>query len=324
MSYIGRLGTKLARWLRLCVVACILVMAPGGGHTVQSQGVHAGVCRNAFNGCDENGNPCDDFLSCYGDLLQDALFAVALAMALILVAEIVLPVAAVAAAEGVAAEGAAAAAEAAAAEAAAAEAAAAEAAAAEATAAEATAAEATAAEATAAEATADAASADETAAAAEEGAQATADADNVVDVPEGSNVIPQEIFNDFPALEDVNPGEFNDNCPACQAAGRQILDGGAPIQAGDSGPASMSSMQSDAGSYFSPMSIQQAEQQLLAAGDGANGTVAAMPPNSSIGHVFNAVNRGGQVVWVDAQNVTARTTAEIIAKWAGAQTWFMP
>jgi hypothetical protein len=254
-------------------------------------------------------------------------------MALILTWEIAVPAAVIAALPELAEAAAVSAdlAEATAAEATAVEATAAEATAAEATAAEATAAEATAAEATAAEATAAEATAAEATAADATAAEATTEAaaeeaadDALVDVAEGEDVIPQEIYNDHPELADINPGGYTNNCPAVSQAARDILDGGPAVQAGNSGTASVSQVQQAAGSYFSDMSLQQTEQQILAAGDGANGTVGTIPPNNGVGHVFNAVNRGGQVVWFDAQNVTARTTAEVVARYAGYRTLFMP
>jgi hypothetical protein len=328
----------------LWVVTALASVSPPVAHAaVQQASQHHGVCRNSFNGCGTDVAPCDDFLSCYGDELEGALIGVAIAMALILTWEIAVPAAVIAAlpeiaeaaavttdlAEATAVE--ATAAEATAAEATAAEATAAEATAAEATAAEATAAEATAAEATAAEATAAEATAAEATAAEATAAEATAEAaaeeaadDALVDVAEGEDVIPQEVYNDHPELADINPQGYQTNCPAVSQAARDILDGGRAVQAGNSGTATVSQVQQAAGSYFNPMSLQETEQQLLAAGDGANGTVGTIPPNGGVGHVFNAVNRGGQVVWFDAQNVTARTTAEVVARYAGYRTLFMP
>jgi hypothetical protein len=335
------------------VTALASTSGPVAHAEVPQASQHHGVCRNSFNGCDSDVAPCDDFLSCYGDELEGALIAVAIAMALILTWEIAVPAAVISAlpeiaeaaavttdlaeataveataAEATAAEATAAevtAAEATAAEVTAAEATAAEATAAEATAAEATAAETTAAEATAADATvAEATAADATAAEATTEAVAEEAADDaLVDVAEGEDVIPQEIYNDHPELADINPGEYRTNCPAVSQAARDILDGGPAVQVGDSGTATVSQVQQAAGSYFNPMSLQETEQQLLAAGDGANGTVGTIPPNGGVGHVFNAVNRGGQVVWLDAQNVTARTTAEVVARYAGYRTLFMP
>jgi hypothetical protein len=316
---------SVPRVLRRSLLMLALAIPPTTPRPATAQaGEHHGVCRNSFEGC----GPCDDFLSCYGDVLEGVLLAVALAALIALVWEVAVPAAIIGAlpelAEATVATTELAditAVEATAVEATAVEATAAETTVVEATAVEATAVEATAVEATAVEATAAEATVESTAVGATDAAAAD---DVLVDVAEGEDVIPQEIFNDNPALTDVNPGGFTNNCPATSQAARDILSGGGPVQAGNSGTATMSEVQSAGGSYMNEMSLQETEQQLLAAGDGANGTVGVSPPDNGVGHLFNAVNRGGQVVWFDAQNVTARTTAEVIAKYGGYTTWFMP
>jgi hypothetical protein len=164
-------------------------------------------------------------------------------------------------------------------------------------------------------AAADATAAEDTAAGAGE---------NLIDVAEGNDVIPQEVYNDYPALRDVNPGGFNDNCVACSNASREIVGGGLPAQAGDTGFAGFPEIEGPNGSFANEMSFQDMERQLLAAGDGTDAGVVVQPPGGGPGHAFNAINRQGQVVWFDTQATVARTTAEIVSRFGRWTSWFVP
>ena len=62
-----------------------------------------------------------------------------------------------------------------------------------------------------------------------------------------------------------------------------------------------SSLADEYGGTFARSSAQQIAEQLEAAGNGSRGIVAMTNPAGGPGHVFNAVNYGGQVFFVDGQ-----------------------
>jgi papain fold toxin 1 (glutamine deamidase) of polymorphic toxin system len=163
-------------------------------------------------------------------------------------------------------------------------------------------------------------------AAAGDEAAALAD-EEFVDVAEGSETIPDQIFEKCPGLGDVNPGGFADNCPECSVLADGILGGGPPAQATDSGIATVESLEDKFGSYFADSSFQRTEEELLASGDGSRGIVfiqGGATEGEGVGHFFNVVNDGGEIRWVDTQTRTAYNTAEVVYQWGSRWLEFMP
>jgi len=151
--------------------------------------------------------------------------------------------------------------------------------------------------------------------------------DELVDVAEGTETIPDQIFEKLPALRDVNPGGFTNNCPECALRADGILGGGPPAQAGNSGIGTMGDLEDEFGSKFYQSSFERTEDELLASGDGSRGIVTihrGATEARGVGHAFNVVNDAGEIRWVDTQSGIARTTAEVVSEWGSRWMQFMP
>src|SRR5579863_9896880 len=94
-----RSSARVAQRLVLVLAAYVLMAAPTVARAQQSEGIHAGVCRNAFGCAVQDLTECSDFVDCFGSALEAALFAAALAALIALVWEIALPAAAAVAME---------------------------------------------------------------------------------------------------------------------------------------------------------------------------------------------------------------------------------
>jgi hypothetical protein len=103
----------------------------------------------------------------------------------------------------------------------------------------------------------------------------------------------------------VNPLGATNNCAYCAVATDRTL-AGSPASALDIPPGAKGmpiSVVSDAlGGTWKPVSgIDEVEQELTDAGDGARGVVYGGRPAGQIGHVWNVINRGGTIQYVDGQ-----------------------
>jgi hypothetical protein len=91
------------------------------------------------------------------------------------------------------------------------------------------------------------------------------------------------------------------NCVNCVITTDQMLDG-VKVSAALDGPKPIGFLESYFGSSFAPISGQSAiEAAMSAAGDGARGVVFASPGPGQVGHVFNVVNQGGVIRFLDGQ-----------------------
>jgi len=151
----------------------------------------------------------------------------------------------------------------------------------------------------------------------------------------------------------VNPLGGTDNCAwaarevdqglADMAAGRtpepyapdwlepNMPDGSEMASGGETGAPTEADMtynqalEQEYGSFFQESSMQRIAEQLDAAGNGARGIVRVA--NASGGHVFNAVNYGGEVFFVDGQTGAVWTSAEQLPGTWGAgnpDIFFLP
>lgn len=104
------------------------------------------------------------------------------------------------------------------------------------------------------------------------------------------------------SIRNVNPLRGTKNCLQCAIAGDATL-GGSPASALDGkGPQPVHILEREYGGTFKPVSGKaEIEQMLKDAGPGSRGIVQGtrigMP-----GHVFNAVNNGGKIEFLDAQS----------------------
>jgi filamentous hemagglutinin len=100
---------------------------------------------------------------------------------------------------------------------------------------------------------------------------------------------------------DVNAIGGTQNCVNCAVAGDSTL-GGAPASALDSaGPQPISILEKRYGSSFKPVAGQaDIENIMSSAGSGARGIVFGSR-GANAGHVFNVVNQGGTVRFIDFQ-----------------------
>ena len=102
-------------------------------------------------------------------------------------------------------------------------------------------------------------------------------------------------------IRSVNPGGGTMNCVNCVITTDQMLDG-VKVSAALDGPKPIGFLESYFGSSFAPISGQSAiEAAMSAAGDGARGVVFASPGPGQVGHVFNVVNQGGVIRFLDGQ-----------------------
>ena len=100
----------------------------------------------------------------------------------------------------------------------------------------------------------------------------------------------------------ANPlgGEYN--CVACAIAGDARL-GGSAASALDVGPQFQSAIESNLGGSFVPVSGESEITAILEEeGLGARGIVWGSRGTGAIGHVFNAVNQGGVIRYIDFQS----------------------
>jgi len=114
----------------------------------------------------------------------------------------------------------------------------------------------------------------------------------------------------FPELNGINPhyvenaaAGINTNCISCAIAAQQRLLGqniGATASQTKYGVYSDLFPVAPLG-YQAPSTVSKISQEMLAAGDGAVGTVVIQQGQNAPLHVINVVNRNGQVYFVDTQ-----------------------
>jgi len=106
------------------------------------------------------------------------------------------------------------------------------------------------------------------------------------------------------SIRDVNPTGSGTNCVNCVVATDATL-AGRPASALPSGAQPISALQDVFGGTFKPVAGQAEITALLTdAGAGARGVVFGSR-GSDVGHVFNAVNQGGTVRFLDGQTGAA-------------------
>ncbi|WP_164903414.1 toxin glutamine deamidase domain-containing protein [Nonomuraea polychroma] len=138
----------------------------------------------------------------------------------------------------------------------------------------------------------------------------------------GGNATQQEFDARFSDLKGVNPQfssqawEYTNNCQSCVVVVDQVLSGSAPISAvphHPTHPFNWPNSVTDSvggGRSFRPVKdYDEIVAELLRAGDGARGIIHGMrvDPQTGLpraGHVFNVVNRGGKIYFVDGQTGT--------------------
>ena len=87
-----------------------------------------------------------------------------------------------------------------------------------------------------------------------------------------------------------------------------------------------SAIEQEYGSYFQESSMERIAEQLEAAGNGARGIVRVAAGDGP-GHVFNAVNYGGEVFFIDGQTGAVWTSTEVLPSGWGAlnpDVFFLP
>ncbi|MEZ5096456.1 MAG: toxin glutamine deamidase domain-containing protein [Nocardioides sp.] len=98
----------------------------------------------------------------------------------------------------------------------------------------------------------------------------------------------------------VNPLKGTENCVNCAIATDSTL-AGAPMSALNSGPTSIAALERIYGGSFKSVSGQaQIERMLAQAGPGSRGIVFG-GRTGDVGHVFNGVNQGGTIRFLDGQ-----------------------
>ncbi|MFG2097281.1 toxin glutamine deamidase domain-containing protein [Streptomyces sp. NPDC048612] len=108
-----------------------------------------------------------------------------------------------------------------------------------------------------------------------------------------------------PVTEDlrriVNPGKGGTNCRACVLGVEKTLDGTPASALPDLSRGSLQSLERYfPGKKFRDRSLSNIVKDIEAAGDGSRGIVYGSDPRG--GHVFNVINRGGDVVFLDGQS----------------------
>ncbi|MEU3709197.1 toxin glutamine deamidase domain-containing protein [Streptomyces catenulae] len=99
----------------------------------------------------------------------------------------------------------------------------------------------------------------------------------------------------------VNPGGGKANCRACVLGVERALDGAPAAALPELGRGSLASVEKYfPGKRFVNRSLSNIVKDIKGAGDGARGIVYGADPDG--GHVFNVINRGGDVVFLDAQS----------------------
>lgn len=113
-----------------------------------------------------------------------------------------------------------------------------------------------------------------------------------------------------PVTEDlkkmVNPGGGETNCRACVLAVDRTLDGAPTSALPDLGRGSYQALEKHFGKRFTNRSFSNIVKDIKEAGDGSRGIVYAADKDG--GHVFNVINRDGDVVFLDGQNGHANPT----------------
>ena len=111
------------------------------------------------------------------------------------------------------------------------------------------------------------------------------------------------------SIRNVNPTGGDMNCVNCVVATDATLRGN-PTSALPGGPYKLPVLEQQFGSNFSPASLSDIESTLLQQGNGATGIVYGYPPaGTNVGHVFNAVNQNGTIVFLDGQTGTVANAA---------------
>jgi len=106
------------------------------------------------------------------------------------------------------------------------------------------------------------------------------------------------------SIRNVNPLRSATNCVNCAVATDATL-AGHPASALASGPTSIRVLEATYGGQFVRVSSQSAiEAQLLSAGPGARGISFGSRGPGQVGHVFNGINQGGVVRFLDGQTGT--------------------
>jgi hypothetical protein len=103
------------------------------------------------------------------------------------------------------------------------------------------------------------------------------------------------------SIRSVNPGAGTMNCVNCVITTDQMLDG-AKVSAALDGPKPVNFLETYFGSHFAPVADRAAiEAAMTAAGDGSRGVVFASRGPGRVGHVFNVINQGGVIRFLDGQ-----------------------
>jgi hypothetical protein len=139
------------------------------------------------------------------------------------------------------------------------------------------------------------------------------------------NATQQEFDKVFSGLKDVNPQyafrswEYSNNCQSCVVVVDRLLSGSAPISAVPqhfshrfNWPNSVTDSVGSGRPFRQVRDYDEVVTELLRAGDGARGIIHGMrvDPRTGrrvAGHVFNVVNRGGKIYFVDGQTGTWAT-----------------
>ena len=119
----------------------------------------------------------------------------------------------------------------------------------------------------------------------------------------------------------INPTASKANCVGCVAAGDEFLETGIVRSVADS-EFSVSSLTSKYGRQFSSQStsLLSASQDLLAAGSGSRSIVMLRPLTADgIGHVVNAVNYNGEIIFIDFQEGLIWTSQADLMAWGRSQ-----
>ncbi|MBI3213531.1 MAG: ADP-ribosyltransferse [Mycobacterium sp.] len=103
------------------------------------------------------------------------------------------------------------------------------------------------------------------------------------------------------SIRTVNPGGGDMNCVNCVITTDQMLDG-VKLSAALDGPKPVGFLETYFDAKFSPVGGRSdIESAMVAAGAGSRGVVFASRGPGLVGHVFNVVNQGGEVRFLDGQ-----------------------
>jgi hypothetical protein len=102
----------------------------------------------------------------------------------------------------------------------------------------------------------------------------------------------------------VNPLGGTENCVACAIAGDATLSGNRAV-ATNVGPRGIGVIEDELGSSFRSVAGRNEIENILAdAGSGSRGVVFGSRGVGEVGHVWNAVNQGGAIRFIDFQSGT--------------------